>query len=459
VTRTEPGDPLTALGRLEELAGPLDVAQVSDGVVWGRASVAGLPSVVFATEPKVQGGALGAEGCRAIAAATDAARIEGRPVLGLWHSGGARLQEGVGSLVGMGALFTSMTAASGRVPQVAVVLGPAAGGAAYGPALADVVISAPEARLFVTGPDVVRQVTGEQVDALGLGGPDAQSASGLLHVAAGDRGAAYQAAHDVVGLLAGRRQDAPPTATEPRLAGVLPERRRQAYDVRRLVDLLVDEGEPALELHPKWAPNVVTALGRLEGRPVGILANNPWTLAGCLDAAASDKAARFVRMCDSLGVPLVVVVDTPGYLPGVGEERGGIVRRGAKLLHAFAEATVPRVTLVTHKAYGGAYIAMNSRALGATAVLAWPGARIGVMGPEAAAQVLHRRELATLDVQARAEAVSRLAQQYEGADDLDAAVAAGAVDAVVVPEQSRVEIAARLRGAAPRRGTHGNIPL
>ena len=289
-----------------------------------------------------------------------------------------------------------MTRASGKVPQVSVVLGAAAGGAAYGPALTDVVILSDHGRIFVTGPDVVRSVTGEDVDMARLGGPEPHSRrSGVVHVVTSSDDEALARARELallfgqqgtveLGMIQGHTtQKAPPQLGSAdregaySLASILPDSPRRAYDVKPLVAGLLDRpGQPRIELHPRWAPNVVITLGRLAGRTVGVIANNPLRLGGCLDAASAEKAARFVRMCDAFGVPLVVVVDVPGYLPGVRQEWDGVVRRGAKLLHAFAEATVPRVTLVTRKAYGGAYIAMNSRALGATKVFAWPGAEI-----------------------------------------------------------------------------------
>ena len=261
-------------------------------------------------------------------------------------------------------------------------------------------------RIFVTGPDVVRSVTGEDVDMERLGGPEPHSRrSGVVHLVTESDSEALSKARELALLLG--RPGPDDTTAEPRqdvdLAALLPESARRAYDVHPLITGLLDE--PGIELHPRWAPNVVTTLGRLAGRTVGVIANNPLRLGGCLDATSAEKAARFVRMCDAFGVPLVVVVDVPGYLPGVGQEWDGVVRRGAKLLHAFAEATVPRVTLVTRKAYGGAYIAMNSRALGATRVFAWPGAEVAVMGAVAAVRILHRRALA--DVPGRAQARGR----------------------------------------------------
>jgi acetyl-CoA/propionyl-CoA carboxylase carboxyl transferase subunit len=238
----------------------------------------------------------------------------------------------------------------------------------------------------------------------------------------------------------------------------MPESARRAYDVRQLITGLLDE--PGIELHPRWAPNVVTTLGRLDGRTVGVVANNPLRLGGCLDSTSAEKAARFVRMCDAFGVPLVVLVDTPGYLPGVGQEWDGVVRRGAKLLHAFAEATVPRVTLVTRKAYGGAYIAMNSRALGATRVFAWPGAEVAVMGAVAAVRILSRRALATAPAAQRHELEAELAAEHEReAGGLPRAIALGVVDEIVEPAKTREAVARAIADAPARRGTHGNIPL
>ena len=298
-------------------------------------------------------------GCATIVAAYAEAISRGVPIVGLWHSGGARLAEGVASLHAVGTVFAAMTQASGRVLQISVVLGPAAGGAAYGPALTDIVILSGQGRIFVTGPDVVRSVTGEDVDMERLGGPEPHSRrSGVVHLVTSTDAEALDRARELAAMLSDQGKIAE-DAEERDLSGLLPDSARRAYDVHLLTGKLLDT--PGVELHPRWAPNIVTILGRLAGRTVGVVASNPMRLGGCLDAASAEKAARFVRMCDAFGVPLVVLVDVPGYLPGVGQEWDGVVRRGAKLLHAFAEATVPRVTLVTRKAYGGAYIAMNSR--------------------------------------------------------------------------------------------------
>jgi acetyl-CoA/propionyl-CoA carboxylase carboxyl transferase subunit len=433
----------------------------TSGVLTGTGCIDGMPAAAFASDPRVQGGAMGSAGCEAIVTAYDYAIENGAPVIGLWHSGGARLREGVESLHAVGTVFAAMTRASGVVPQISVVLGAAAGGAAYGPALTDLVILSDRGRIFVTGPDVVRSVTGEDVDMERLGGPEPHSRrSGVVHLVTESDGDAISKARQLALLLSrpGPTDTAPEIRDDLDLAELLPESARRAYDVHPLIAGLLDE--PGIELHPRWAPNVVTTLGRLAGRTVGVIANNPLRLGGCLDATSAEKAARFVRMCDAFGVPLVVVVDVPGYLPGVGQEWDGVVRRGAKLLHAFAEATVPRVTLVTRKAYGGAYIAMNSRALGATRVFAWPGAEVAVMGAVAAVRILHRRTLADVPAERRHEAEAELAAEHEReAGGLPRAIALGVVDEIVEPADTRAALAGAIAEAPARRGQHGNIPL
>jgi acetyl-CoA/propionyl-CoA carboxylase carboxyl transferase subunit len=432
----------------------------NSGVYTARGTVHGGRVVAFATDPTKMGGAMGSDGCRHIVDAIDTAVRERVPVIGLWHSGGARLAEGVQALDAVGQVFAAMVRASGRVPQLSVVLGPAAGGAAYGPALTDIVVMGPGGRVFVTGPDVVRSVTGEDVDMERLGGPDTHGRrSGVVHVTAPTDAAALVEGQRLAELLAcpGRfTLEGLDEATD--LGALLPETPRRAYDVRPLISAVLD-GEP-VELHSRWAPNVVTALGRLAGRTVGVIANNPLRLGGCLDSVSAEKAARFVRMCDAFGVPLVVLVDVPGYLPGVGQEWDGVVRRGAKLLHAFAEAVVPRVTLVTRKAYGGAYIAMNSRALGATAVFAWPNAEVAVMGASAAVGILHRKKLAAALPGEREALHARLAAEHEKiAGGVNRALEIGVVDRIVEPATTRRALAETLAAAPAGRGAHGNIPL
>jgi len=431
------------------------------GVLVGMGAVNGAEVVAFATDPTVQGGAMGSDGCRAIITAYDRAFADSCPVVGIWHSGGARLREGVASLDGVGRVFAAMTRISGKVPQISIVLGPAAGGAAYGPALTDIVILGPEGRIFVTGPEVIRSVTGEQVDMERLGGPDPHGRrSGVVHLVAETEAEALQEGRRLAHLLGRQGSLDLDAIDDPDLGGLLPESSKRAYDVHPLVERFLDPGT-MIELHAKWAPNVVVALGRLGGRTVGVVANNPLRLGGCLDSTSAEKAARFVRMCDAFAVPLVVLVDVPGYLPGVGQEWDGVVRRGAKLLHAFAECVVPRVTVVTRKAYGGAFVAMNSASLGATRVYAWPGAEVAVMGSVAAVRVLHRRRLAeATDEDARAQLELELAAEHDIiSGGVARAVEMGVVDEVVAPDRTRTTVARVLLDTPGIRGAHGNIPL
>ncbi len=458
----DPRNPRTRLTALFD-PGTLELISAEDdsGMLAATGLVDGVHTVAFCSDATLMGGAMGHAGCQVVVAAYDRALADSAPIVGLWHSGGARLAEGVLSLHAVGLIFAAMTHASGRVPQVSVVLGPAAGGAAYGPALTDVVILGPEGRIFVTGPDVVRSVTGEDVDMLRLGGPEPHGRrSGVVHVLAESEQQALEQARQLVGLLGEQGSLDAGSVADVDLAAQLPESKRRAYDVHPLVEALLDGGTVA-ELHARWAPNVVTALGRFGGRTVGVIANNPLRLGGCLDSPSAEKAARFVRMCDAFGVPLLVVVDVPGYLPGVGQEWDGVVRRGAKLLHAFAEATVPRVTLVTRKAYGGAYIAMSARSLGATRVLAWPGAEIAVMGAVAAVRILHRRKIAAVATDLRPTVEAELAAEHEKlAGGVDKAVEIGVVDEVVEPSATRSAIAVALEAVdSGKRGHHGNIPL
>ncbi|GII91812.1 acyl-CoA carboxylase subunit beta [Sinosporangium siamense] len=462
-TPGESGDPrdpgLRLAAYFDEGSVRLITPEDRSGVLAAMGRVEGVPAVAFCSDARVQGGAMGADGCEHIVHAYDVAVRERVPIVGIWHSGGARLAEGVESLHAVGRVFAAMTKASGVVPQISVVVGPAAGGAAYGPALTDLVILADEGRIFVTGPDVVRSVTGEDVDMRALGGPEPHSKrSGVVHVVTNSEAEALLQARRLAVLLGHQGRVRPDSVKEVDFSALLPDSPRRAYDVHPLVDGLLDE--KGVELHPKWAPNIVTTLGRLGGRTVGVIANNPMRLGGCLDATSAEKAARFVRMCDAFGVPLVVLVDVPGYLPGVGQEHDGVVRRGAKLLHAFAEASVPRVTLVTRKAYGGAYIAMNSRSLGATKVFAWPTTEFGVMGAVAAVRVLKRRELAACPEEDRPALEAKLAEEHEqSAGGLQRAVQLGVVDDIITPETTRSTIATVLAKATPARGAHGNIPL
>jgi acetyl-CoA/propionyl-CoA carboxylase carboxyl transferase subunit len=454
-------DPRLRLERLLDPGTPHWLGPADDsGVLACRGMIESYPAVAFATDPNRMGGALGADGCRRIVQAIELAVRERVPVIGVWHSGGARLPEGVPALDGIGQMFGAMVRASGRVPQISVVLGPSAGGAAYGPALTDLVVMSSTARIFVTGPEVIRAVTGEQVDMEQLGGPEMHGCnSGVAHLTTPDDEGALASARKLAVLLGRPGRSTPSALDEHRdLSVFLPERMSAAYDVRPLVRELLDE--PGVELHPRWARNIVTTLGRFAGGTIGVIANNPIRMGGCLDAASADKAARFVRMCDALGIPLVVLVDVPGYLPGIGQESDGVVRRGAKLLHAFAEATVPRITVVTRKAYGGAYIAMNSHSLGATAVFAWPNADVGVMGAAAAVNILHRRRLAAAAPEEREALRAMLvAEQTEVAGGVERATDLGVIDEVIKPAETRLRIAESLARAPRSRGVHTNIPL
>jgi acetyl-CoA/propionyl-CoA carboxylase carboxyl transferase subunit len=461
----DPRNPLTRLRALFD-EGTVELISPDDdsGMLAAVGEVDGTRAVAFCSDATVMGGAMGDLGCRVVVDAYHRAMTDGSPIIGLWHSGGARLAEGVLSLHAVGRIFHAMTQASGKIPQISVVLGPAAGGAAYGPALTDVVILGPEGRIFVTGPDVVRSVTGEDVDMLRLGGPEPHGRrSGVVHILTESEREALDKARTVASLL-GSQGGLDAAAVENKdLAEQLPESKKRAYDVHPLVENILDEGTMQ-ELHARWAPNIVTALGRFGGRTVGVVANNPLRLGGCLDSLSAEKASRFVRLCDALGVPLIVVVDVPGYLPGVGQEWDGVVRRGAKLLHAFGECVVPRVTLVTRKTYGGAYIAMNARSLGATKVFAWPGAEVAVMGPVAAIRILHRRKLAEVAPDLRPQVEAELAAEHERlAGGVDKAVEIGVVDEVIEPSATRGAIAAAFEDAIQtvgvRRGAHGNIPL
>ncbi|MGW0251802.1 acyl-CoA carboxylase subunit beta [Nocardia goodfellowii] len=466
-TAADPRDPL---GRLQRFFDPGTVLPLhprdKSGVLAAIGEVDGVRTVAYCSDATVMGGAMGVEGCKHIVDAIDTAIDSAVPVVGIWHSGGARLAEGVEALHAVGLVFEAMVRASGLVPQISVVVGFAAGGAAYGPALTDIVIMAPEGRIFVTGPDVVRSVTGENVDMVTLGGPETHGKkSGVTHIVADDESDAMHRARRLVSMFAEQGEFDLTAAAhgDIDLKAMMPESAKRAYDVKPIIHELLDnvDGESSFEeLQGGYARSMVTGLGRLGGRTVGVLANNPIRLGGCLNSESAEKAARFVRLCDAFGIPLVVVTDVPGYLPGVGQEWEGVVRRGAKLLHAFAEARIPRVTLVTRKIYGGAYIAMNARSLGATAVYAWPGSEVAVMGAKAAVGILHKKALAAAPEDEREALHERLTAEHEQiAGGVDRAIAIGVVDEVIDPAQTRSVIAAALAAAPARKSHHKNIPL
>ena len=431
-----------------------------DGVVGAAGTIAGRPIYCYAQDQTFVGGSLGEAHADTIVRVMKLAGRAGAPVIGFVASGGARMDDGLGALGGYGRIFRETVALSGRVPQISVITGLSAGGGAYSPALTDFVVMTEQSAMFLTGPGVVQEVTGEQVDAAELGGPKIHERNGVCQFVAEDDLASTRLARDILAYLPQRAGENPPHAwpadppgRDP-AAGV-PEAARQVYDVRGVIEALVDGGT-MLEVSERWARNMVTAFCRIDGRSVGVIANQPWFLGGVIDAAAAQKAAKFVRICNSYGLPLVVLVDTPGFLPGTKQEGLGVIRHGAKLLHAFAEAVVPKVTVVLRKAFGGGYITMNSRDLGADLALAWPSAEIGIMGPRQAVGIVHRRDIAAAD-DPEAER-DRLTREYAD-EHLTAEVAArqGFVDELVEPTETRGRLAAAL-AALSHGGRYGNGP-
>ena len=457
----DPRDPESRAARLLD-DGKFEflIPRTDCGMVAVTGDIKGNKVIVFASDPTIKSGALGVEGSKVIVSAYKAAMGAQVPIIGIWHSGGARLSDGVASLDAFGEVFQSMISASGRIPQLSLVLGPTAGGGAYGPALTDIVVLSPEGRIFVTGPEVVKSVTGEDIDMALLGGPEAhRKNSGLAHIIAPTEQEAIDDVRDLTALFAHHGVMNPDVA-DIDLSVFVPQSQVRTYEVHPLVDAILDKETEHIELLSMWAPNMTTIIGRLGGATVGVLANNPAHIAGVLDAAAGEKAARFVRTCDAFGIPLVVIADVQGFLPGAGQEWEGAVRRGAKLLHAFGEAVVPRVTLITRRAYGGAYVAMNSKALGATRVFAWPQAEVSVMGAVAAVRVIHRRILADLPAEQRESMELELATEHEKiSGGVTRAVEIGAVDEIIEPSLTRSALAKIIASTPHRRGAHGNIPL
>src|SRR5437588_4419097 len=409
-------------------------AAAGDGVVGATGLVAGRPVACYAEDGTYFGGSLGERHADTIVRVLETAERARIPVVGFVESGGARMQEGTAALAGYGRIFRQSVALNGVVPQISVVSGASAGGGAYSPALTDIVLMTEDAAMFLTGPGVVREALGEDVDAVSLGGPRVQERNGVCHLVDADEAAAAARVRELLGYLPSAAGEAAPVgpSRDPELpdpAAVVPTEARSAYDIRLPMRALFDAGS-VLELCPRWARNVVTALARLDGRPVGVIANQPHHLGGVLDAEASEKAARFIGFCSSFGLPLVAVVDTPGFMPGTRQERAGVIRHGAALVRAFASAPVPKLTVVLRKAYGGAYITMNSRDLGADLVLAWPGAELGIMSARAAVGIVNRRELRVAgDPEAeRVRLADAYAQQHLRGD---AAPAAGFVDETV----------------------------
>jgi acetyl-CoA carboxylase carboxyltransferase component len=432
-----------------------DRARAGDGVIAGAGRVDGRPVYVYAQDPSYLGGSLGETHADSIVRVLRLAGRAGVPVIGFIDSGGARLQEGVAALSGYARIFREHVALSGKVPQISVICGPSAGGGSYSPALTDFVVMTQRARMFLTGPAIVREVMGEDVDAEALGGPRVHDRNGVSHfTAAGDTDAALLV-RELLGLLGEPRTTTREAPGNPDV----PADHRASYDVRAVARAIADGGA-YLEWAPRWARNISCGFARIGGRSVGIVANNPRYLGGVLDSESATKGARFVRTCNAFGLPLVVLVDTPGFLPGTRQEQGGVIRHGAKLVHAFAAATVPKLTVVLRKAFGGAFIAMNARDLGADHVLAWPTAQIGVMGATQAVSLIERRAIAAAD-DPEAEK-SALAAAY-AEEHLGAHVAAeeGHVDEIVEPGDTRsrlIDALTTLDGASAPAATP-NLPL
>lgn len=452
-----------------------------DAVVTAYGKVGGRTMFAFAQDFTVAGGTLGEMHASKICKIMDMAIRAGCPIVGLNDSGGARIQEGVNALDGFGRIFVRNTMASGYVPQISVILGPCAGGAVYSPGLTDFIfVVSGTSQMFITGPQVTKAATGEDVTYEMLGGADVHSrTSGVAHFCAKDEAECLEMVKKLLSYLPSNSLEEPPKASfsdgverrDERFRRVLPDDPSEAYDVKEVIRLLVDGGD-FLEVHQAFAANAVVGFGRLGGRVIGVVANQPQVWAGCLDINASDKIARFVRFCDCFNIPLVTFVDTPGYLPGVAQESGGIIRHGAKVLYAYSEATVPKLSVILRKSYGGAFIAMCAKSLGADHAFAWPTAEIAVMGPEGAVSIVFRKEIAgSSDPE---ETARRMAAEYEEkfANPYRAA-SMGYIDAVIDPADTRRKLFKALEASSPSNLTlrrsvvaralppkkHGNIPL
>ncbi|MGH2573085.1 MAG: acyl-CoA carboxylase subunit beta [Actinomycetota bacterium] len=448
------------------------VRPYTDGVVTGWGTIDGRKVFVYSQDFTVFGGSLGEVMSEKICKIMDLAVSVGAPIIGINDSGGARIQEGAASLAGYGFIFDRNVRASGVVPQISVIMGPCAGGAVYSPAITDFVFMVKgTSHMFITGPDVIKAVTGEEVTFEELGGATTHaSRSGIASFIADDEpGCLAQVRYLLSFLPPNNLEDPPvyaprddPERRDEALNAIIPDSPRAPYDMKDVIHSIVDEGE-FFEVFPLWAANILIGFARLEGRSVGIIANQPKVLAGTLDFESSEKAARFIRFCDAFNIPILSFVDVPGFLPGTAQEYGGIIRRGAKLLYAFTEATVPRLTVITRKAYGGAYVVMNSKHLRADVSFAWPTAEIAVMGPEGAVNVIFRREIQkAADPQAKRQEL--IAQYEEEFGNPYFAAERGFVDDVIEPADTRPQLIRALRMLRTKREQvpprkHGNIPL
>ena len=435
-----------------------------EGVVTGYGTVDGRLVYAFAQDFTVEGGSLGEKHAHKIWKVMDLSMKMGAPCIGINDSGGARIQEAVDALSGYAGIFYRNTKASGVVPQISVIMGPCAGGAVYSPAITDFIYMVKNtSQMFITGPAVIKSVTAEEVTAEALGGAMTHnSVSGVAHFAAEDEDDCIQQIRYLLSFLpSNNMDDAPivetgddPSRMDESLNSVIPDNPNAPYNMKDVIRSIVDNGE-FYEVHQYFATNIITCFARFDGRSVGIIANQPNVMAGCLDVNASDKAARFIRFCDAFNIPLVNLVDVPGFLPGVGQEHTGIIRHGAKMLYAYSEATVPKVTVITRKAYGGSYIAMCCRELGADQVMAWPSAEIAVMGPAGAANIIFRKD--PDKDQKTAEYVEEFATPYKAAER-------GYADMVIEPKETRPYVITALNALASKREVgpakkHGNIPL
>ena len=445
-----------------------------DGVITGYGTIDGRPVCVFAQDFTVFGGSLGEVFGEKIVKVMDLALKTGCPVIGINDSGGARIQEGVVSLGLYGEIFRRNVLASGVVPQISLIMGPCAGGAVYSPAITDFTVMVDQtSHMFITGPDVIKTVTGEDVAFEELGGARTHnSKSGVAHYMGTDEEDALDYVKALLSHLPSNNLEDPPvydveatldvTDEDHELDTLIPDSPNQPYDMHTVIEHVLDDGD-FLEVQPLWAPNIIIGYGRVEGRAVGVVANQPMQFAGTLDIDASEKAARFVRTCDAFNVPVLTFVDVPGFLPGTDQEWNGIIRRGAKLIYAYCEATVPLVTVITRKAYGGAYDVMGSKHLGGDINLAWPTAQIAVMGAQGAVNILYRKEIA--NAQDPDAERARLIQEYD--DTLAnpyAAAERGYVDRVILPHETRMMVIRALRALRNKRAQlppkkHGNIPL
>jgi propionyl-CoA carboxylase beta chain len=443
-----------------------------DGVVTGYGTIDGRPVCVFSQDFTVRGGSLGEVYGEKIVKAMDYAMKTGCPMIGINDSGGARIQEGVVALGLYAEIFYRNVHASGVIPQISLIMGPCAGGAVYSPAITDFTLMVEgTSYMAITGPDVIKAVTGEDVTLEELGGAYTHGVkSGVAHYQATDERDCIDFARDLLSYLPSNNMENPPRLPvekldeelDEELDTIIPDSPTHPYDMHEVIARVVDEGE-FLEIMAGFAPNILVGFGRVEGSPVGVVANQPMRYGGCLDINASEKAARFVRTCDAFNVPVLTFVDVPGFLPGVDQEWQGIIRRGAKLLYAYAEATVPKVTVITRKAYGGAYDVMGSKHLGGDVNLAWPTAQIAVMGAEGAVNVLYRRDLASAEDPAALRA-AKIAQYEDTLANPYIAAERGYVDAVIRPAETRLAITSALRTLRTKRQTlppkkHGNIPL